>query len=185
MRPLLATHVHAFDAIPQLPQPLLAMFIGSSIGNYEDSEALELLGGLSQALDRRSWLLLGTDLRKSPGRLLAAYDDSAGVTAAFNKNVLTRINRELGGRFSLHRSWPLRTRPRQSGQGSSTSRASSDRLIAAITLSQHGCHAHLFALRMNRMPDGDSERTLPVVSRIMFAPCENVCVPLAQEDTEK
>jgi L-histidine Nalpha-methyltransferase len=48
-------------------------------------------------------LLLGTDLRKSPSVLLAAYDDPAGVTAAFNKNILARINRELGGHFDLDR----------------------------------------------------------------------------------
>ena len=103
IRPLLAAHERAFDVIQSFPQPVLAMFVGSSIGNYEDAEALRLLRGLSGALDRSSWLLLGTDLRKSPARLLPAYDDSAGVTAAFNKNVLTRINRELGGRFLLDR----------------------------------------------------------------------------------
>lgn len=103
VRPLLATHEQAFEAIRDLAPPVLSIFIGSSIGNYEDSEALELLGGLSGALDSQSWLLLGTDLRKSPARMLAAYDDSADVTAAFNKNVLARINRELGGRFALHR----------------------------------------------------------------------------------
>jgi L-histidine N-alpha-methyltransferase len=101
VRPLLATHEQAFEVIRDLTPPVLGIFIGSSIGNYEDAEALELLAGLSGALDPTSWLLLGTDLRKSPARLLAAYDDSAEVTAAFNKNILTRINRELGGRFVL------------------------------------------------------------------------------------
>jgi L-histidine Nalpha-methyltransferase len=65
LRPLLATHEHAFDAIRQLSQPVLAMFIGSSIANYEDSDASRLLRGLSQALDPASWLLLGTDLRNA------------------------------------------------------------------------------------------------------------------------
>jgi L-histidine N-alpha-methyltransferase len=101
VRPLRATHEDAFEAIGRLPRPVMAMFIGSSIGNYEDAAASELLGGLSRALDSRSWLLLGTDLRKTPERLIPAYDDSAGVTAAFNKNVLARINRELGGGFDL------------------------------------------------------------------------------------
>jgi L-histidine N-alpha-methyltransferase len=103
VRPLLATHEQAFEVIRDLTPPVLGIFIGSSIGNYEDAEARELLAGLSGALDPTSWLLLGTDLRKSPVRMLAAYDDSADVTAAFNKNVLTRINRELGGRFVLQR----------------------------------------------------------------------------------
>ena len=103
VRPLLATHEQAFDVLRDLAPPVLSIFIGSSIGNYEDTEAQELLAGLSGALDPKSWLLLGTDLRKSRARMLAAYDDSADVTAAFNKNVLVRINRELGGRFALHR----------------------------------------------------------------------------------
>jgi L-histidine Nalpha-methyltransferase len=103
VRPLLATHEQAFEVIRDLTPPVLGIFIGSSIGNYEDAEALDLLAGLSGALDPTSWLLLGTDLRKSPARMLAAYDDSADVTAAFNKNVLVRINRELGGHFALHR----------------------------------------------------------------------------------
>jgi L-histidine N-alpha-methyltransferase len=103
VRPLLGSHELALDAIRQLPRPVLATFIGSSIGNYDDGEGSELLGGLSRALDERSWLLLGTDLRKGPARLVAAYDDSAGVTASFNKNVLARINRELGGHFDLDR----------------------------------------------------------------------------------
>jgi L-histidine N-alpha-methyltransferase len=101
VRPILATHERAFDAIRDLPSPTLAMFIGSSIGNFEDGEALALLRGLSGALDSHSWLLLGTDLRKCPTRLIPAYDDATGVTAAFNKNMLTRINRELGGGFNL------------------------------------------------------------------------------------
>ena len=101
VRPLLATHEQAFDEIRRLPERVLAVFIGSSIGNYEHGEAAALLGGLGRALHHHSRLVLGTDLRKSRSRLLAAYDDSAGVTAAFNKNVLTRINRELGGHFDV------------------------------------------------------------------------------------
>ncbi len=77
----------------------LVVFIGSSVGNFEDPEAAALLRRLRGALGAETSLLLGTDLRKSPDVLLPAYDDAAGVTAAFNKNVLVRINRELGGRF--------------------------------------------------------------------------------------
>ena len=79
------------------------MFIGSSIGNFEDDEAVRLLGTLRRGLERDDALLLGTDMRKSPARLVAAYDDALGVTAEFNKNLLRRINRELGGRFDLDR----------------------------------------------------------------------------------
>jgi L-histidine N-alpha-methyltransferase len=82
-------------------QPLLLMFLGSSIGNFERAQAEQFLrsvGGMLRAGDR---LLLGTDLVKPMNQLIAAYDDPQGVTAAFNKNVLARINAELGGNFNL------------------------------------------------------------------------------------
>jgi L-histidine Nalpha-methyltransferase len=81
----------------------LAMFIGSSIGNYPDADAVALLSAIRAALGPEAQLLLGTDLRKSPAKLLPAYDDAQGVTAAFNKNVLVRLNRELGARFDVER----------------------------------------------------------------------------------
>ena len=79
----------------------LALFLGSNIGNFEPSEATALLQGLRRTLKAGDALLLGTDLKKAVERLELAYDDPAGVTAAFNKNLLGRINRELGGNFDL------------------------------------------------------------------------------------
>lgn len=101
VRPIVGRHEDAFDAIRALGPRRLVLFIGSSIGNLSDDEAAAFLRGVHGGLSTGGALLLGTDLRKSPDRLVAAYDDAAGVTAAFNKNVLARINRELGGRFSL------------------------------------------------------------------------------------
>jgi dimethylhistidine N-methyltransferase len=104
VNPLVMKHEHALLALHEAPRaPSLVLFIGSSVGNFEDDEASALLRGLHDALGSRTWLLLGTDLRKSPEVLLPAYDDAAGVTAAFNRNLLARINRELGGRFVLDR----------------------------------------------------------------------------------
>lgn len=80
---------------------ILALFLGSNIGNYEPNDAAEILRAMSQAFKPGDALLLGTDLKKSIERLELAYDDPTGVTAAFNKNVLGRINRELGGEFDL------------------------------------------------------------------------------------
>ncbi|MFO0641821.1 MAG: L-histidine N(alpha)-methyltransferase [Polyangiaceae bacterium] len=94
-------HEASFPVIRELGSPTLVLFIGSSIGNFDEAEAHALLAGTRAALRPGDGLLLGTDLRKSPERLVPAYDDAAGVTAAFNKNVLTRINRELGGRFEV------------------------------------------------------------------------------------
>ncbi len=102
-RSLVAHHEHAFDAIRRLGQRQLVLFIGSSIGNYDDDDARRLLRGVARSLLPGGALLLGTDLRKSPSVLVRAYDDAQGVTAEFNLNVLRRINRELEGHFQLDR----------------------------------------------------------------------------------
>lgn len=101
VRPFVGKHEEAFDTIAALGQRRLVLFIGSSIGNFPDDAAHALLAGVRRGVLPGGGLLLGTDLRKSPARLVPAYDDSRGVTAAFNKNVLARINRELGGHFEV------------------------------------------------------------------------------------
>jgi L-histidine Nalpha-methyltransferase len=80
---------------------VLALFLGSNIGNYDPPHARALLRALAGALGPGGALLLGTDLKKEVRVLEQAYDDPTGVTAAFNKNLLGRINRELGGTFDL------------------------------------------------------------------------------------
>lgn len=74
-------------------------FLGGTIGNLIPSERDELLSRIRRGLGSDGHLLLGTDLEKDHGRLVAAYDDAAGVTAAFNRNVLSVINRELDADF--------------------------------------------------------------------------------------
>ena len=81
--------------------PLLLLFLGSSIGNFGAEEQVEFLSRVRSALRPGDALLLGADLKKPVERLLAAYDDPLGITAAFNLNLLARINRELGGDFDL------------------------------------------------------------------------------------
>ncbi|HTZ58739.1 MAG TPA: L-histidine N(alpha)-methyltransferase [Acidobacteriaceae bacterium] len=79
----------------------LVLYIGSSIGNFSPADAVEVLRGVRAELKPGDCLLLGTDMVKDIEMLLAAYDDAARVTAQFNLNVLTRINRELDARFNL------------------------------------------------------------------------------------
>ncbi|PTQ80721.1 dimethylhistidine N-methyltransferase [Nitrosospira multiformis] len=79
--------------------PRLVLYIGSSIGNLENDEAIALLQNIARNLSTGDKLLLGADLVKDAEVMHAAYDDDAGVTASFNKNLLVRINRELGGHF--------------------------------------------------------------------------------------
>ena len=82
-------------------QQLLVLFLGSTIGNFDRPAGLEFLRRIRGILQPGDSLLLGTDLMKPIPQLLEAYNEPLGVTAAFNKNLLVRINRELGGDFSL------------------------------------------------------------------------------------
>ena len=79
----------------------LALFLGSNISNFDLEEALRFLHALRNVLKQDDALLLGADLKKDPAILEAAYNDTLGVTSAFNLNVLARINRELNGTFDL------------------------------------------------------------------------------------
>ncbi len=103
VRPVVGHHEEAIRAVRELPDRQLALFIGSSLGNFPGREGQALLASLRAALRPGAALLLGVDLKKPARALLPAYDDSQGVTAAFNKNVLHRINRELGGGFDPER----------------------------------------------------------------------------------
>jgi L-histidine N-alpha-methyltransferase len=82
-------------------ETLLVLFLGSTIGNFEPEEAADFLAAVREHLEPGDALLLGADLVKPLEQTLAAYDDPAGVTAAFNLNLLGRINRELGSDFDL------------------------------------------------------------------------------------
>ena len=106
VEPQVANYITDRYNITRLPgHRVLALYIGSSIGNFSPAEATDILRNLRSHLEPGDTLLLGVDL--APGEhkfvetLIAAYDDEAGVTAAFNKNVLTRLNRELDADFNL------------------------------------------------------------------------------------
>jgi L-histidine N-alpha-methyltransferase len=81
--------------------PRLVVFLGGTIGNLVPTERAKFLSALRDDLDAGEWLLLGTDLVKDPATLVAAYDDAAGVTAEFNRNVLLVLNRELDADFDV------------------------------------------------------------------------------------
>lgn len=86
---------------PRLSGRALVLFLGSNLGNYEPETAAAFLRHVRATRRPGDALLLGVDLVKAPADLLAAYDDPLGVTRAFNLNLLSRINRELGGDFDL------------------------------------------------------------------------------------
>jgi dimethylhistidine N-methyltransferase len=95
-----------FSRLLALPPDLakarkLGFFPGSTIGNFSPFAARTLLGAMRRLLTPDGWLIVGVDLKKDASQLVRAYNDAAGVTAAFNLNLLTRINRELEGSFDL------------------------------------------------------------------------------------
>ena len=88
-------------ALPPLAGPTLVAFLGSTIGNFPREPAIRLLSHVARAMGPSDRFLLGADLRKDPEIINRAYNDSRGVTAAFNLNVLERLNRELGANFPV------------------------------------------------------------------------------------
>ena len=93
-------YFEVLDDLKNSKYPKLLLFLGSNLGNYEDTRAAAFLQGLSNAMNPNDALLLGLDLKKDPTRILLAYDDPAGITREFNLNLLTRINRELKANFN-------------------------------------------------------------------------------------
>lgn len=84
------------------PKKYVAFFPGSTIGNFEPDLAIQFLQGVTKTIGLDGLLLIGFDLKKDIETLLAAYDDQRGITASFNKNLLSRVNGELGGNFNLN-----------------------------------------------------------------------------------
>lgn len=100
VRPVVADFMQPLN-LPALGASPLGFFPGSTIGNLNPSAATAFLRAARLSLGRNARFLLGADLRKSPSILLPAYNDAAGVTAAFNLNLLRRLNKEAGADFDL------------------------------------------------------------------------------------
>lgn len=102
VHPVVADFLAPF-ALPRAvqAQPLMGFFPGSTIGNLDPDSAQRFLVTARRALGRDARFLVGVDLRKNPALLIPAYDDAAGVTAAFNLNLLRRLNREAAADFDL------------------------------------------------------------------------------------
>ncbi len=103
VRPVCADYTATFDLPAENPpgRRTVAFFPGSTIGNFEPAEAVEFLRRVATTCQRGGGLLIGVDLKKDPGVLHRAYNDRHGVTAAFNLNLLARLQRELGAEIHL------------------------------------------------------------------------------------
>lgn len=116
VHPVVADFTRPFELPPVPASRRVVYFPGSTIGNFDPAEADELLARVARLVGPGGGLLLGIDLRKDPAVLEPAYNDARGVTAAFNRNLLVRINRELGADFDplafRHRAFYNRERSR-------------------------------------------------------------------------
>src|SRR4051812_15468594 len=100
--PVAADFTRDFDLPAQIrSRPRVGFFPGSTIGNFEPEDATEFLRQAGRVLGQGATMIVGVDLIKDEAVLSAAYNDAAGVTARFNLNILTRMNRELGGKFDF------------------------------------------------------------------------------------
>ncbi len=99
--PLVADITGHFALPDGLPRPTLHAFLGSTIGNFAPEPAVELLRRVRERMGETDRFLMGVDLRKDPARIEAAYDDAAGVTAEFNRNMLRVLNATAGADFDV------------------------------------------------------------------------------------
>jgi len=101
VRPVVADFAEGFGFLRDIRGRKLVLYLGSSIGNFDPESAVKMLSQVRRELAAGDALLLGTDMVKNPSILVPAYDDTQGVTAEFNKNVLRRLNRDLQADFDL------------------------------------------------------------------------------------
>jgi L-histidine Nalpha-methyltransferase len=99
--PMIADFGDGFHFLSGIPGRKLVLYLGSSVGNFDWKDATAMLRRVREQLSPGDSLLLGTDMVKDARLLVPAYDDARGVTAEFNRNVLARLNRELGADFDL------------------------------------------------------------------------------------
>ena len=103
IEPIVVNYVDSPPKLEEFDGSTLALYLGSSIGNFMPRESRTILRNIGSQLRSEDTLVLGTDLVKEESKLIAAYDDDEGVTAAFNLNILNRLNNELGADFDLAR----------------------------------------------------------------------------------
>ena len=101
VKPLQGDHTAGLAHLPARPGPTLFVFLGSTLGNFEPAGAQRLLADIAQQMGADDRLLLGVDTVKDTATLEAAYNDSAGVTATFNENLINVLNRELAGDLEI------------------------------------------------------------------------------------
>ncbi|WP_222983272.1 L-histidine N(alpha)-methyltransferase [Flagellimonas meishanensis] len=117
----------------------VVLFLGSNIGNLLHPMAIEFLGNLKDSIDEKDLIFMGFDQKKNPQTILDAYNDKTGITEAFNKNILDRINKEMGGNFNTDQFLHWEVYDPQSGTAKSYLVSKKDQIveIEALGLKVH------------------------------------------------
>ena len=102
IKPMIGNYFSMIEELASSETPSLFLFLGGNIGNYEMHEVQDLLTSFNKSMKAGDKMLTGFDLQKNPATIRNAYDDSQGITKAFNMNLLHRINRELGGNIKTN-----------------------------------------------------------------------------------
>ncbi|UTW61930.1 L-histidine N(alpha)-methyltransferase [bacterium SCSIO 12741] len=135
--PIAGDYFRVLDQVNRNSRPKTLLFLGSNIGNFPDTEARRFLGRLAELMNPGDRLLLGADRIKSRDIVLPAYHDAAGITRDFNLNLLTRINRELGGDFQVNQFEHAPEYDEQEGIAKSSLRSTCNQTVYIKELDQH------------------------------------------------
>ena len=94
-------YFQTYSELPDTARGRLVLFLGSNLGNYQQEEAVDFFNFIKTKLKPNDYFLVALDLAKHPRKIIAAYDDSSGITKQFNLNLLERMNRELGANIDI------------------------------------------------------------------------------------
>ncbi len=129
IRPQNRDYFRGLKSFKNTQHPKVVLYLGSNLGNLSDEQAAEFIYGLGKNLSKGDRLLLGVDKIKSADIVLPAYNDSQGITRDFNLNLLTRINRELGGNFDINKFIHLPEYDEDKGVAKSSLQSQSDQQV--------------------------------------------------------
>ncbi|MEZ5017141.1 MAG: L-histidine N(alpha)-methyltransferase [Flavipsychrobacter sp.] len=157
VRPIQGDYFSVLEDIKEHTARKVILFLGSNIGNMLDHNARRFITQLSEQLNPKDKILLGVDLKKEASIILPAYNDAQGITAAFNLNLLTRINKELGGNFDVSKFKHAPVYNEKEGMAESyiVSTAAQDVTITATGKTYHFDEGERIHMEISRKYDAD------------------------------
>ncbi|MBA3901084.1 MAG: L-histidine N(alpha)-methyltransferase [Bacteroidetes bacterium] len=172
----------ALEKLKNREERKVILFLGSSIGNYDDEQAADFFSEIAKMLQPKDMLLIGFDLKKDPSVIIDAYNDKQGITRAFNFNLLERINKDLGGNFDISKFKHYPHYDPISGEVKSylVSKQNQEVFIEALNKSIHFNQWELIQVELSKKYDSESIGKLAANSgftiKYNFQDCRNYFV---------